>query len=91
MRPRNSPSPSTNRAAAEAIAEERLGRGAQKKVEAHERLSAREMLSILGPGVVSGSADNDPAGITTYSVVGAQSGYSQNWLLLLASPLLIVV
>jgi Mn2+/Fe2+ NRAMP family transporter len=55
------------------------------------RLGLLELWKIAGPGVVTGSADNDPAGITTYSVVGAQSGFSQNWLLLLATPLLIVV
>jgi len=50
-----------------------------------------EILGVLGPGIITGSADNDPAGITTYSVVGAQNGFGQNWLLLLATPLLIVV
>jgi Mn2+/Fe2+ NRAMP family transporter len=45
----------------------------------------------VGPGVISGGADNDPAGIATYSVVGATAGYSQNWLLFLSTPMLIVV
>jgi Mn2+/Fe2+ NRAMP family transporter len=45
----------------------------------------------VGPGVITGGADNDPAGIATYSVVGAKLGYSQNWLLLLSTPLLIVI
>src|SRR5947209_225155 len=49
------------------------------------------MVKALGPGIITGSADNDPAGITTYSVVGAQNGFAQNWLLLLSTPLLIVV
>jgi len=56
-----------------------------------ERLSARDVLKIIGPGVISGGADNDPAGIATYSIVGATAGYAQNWLLLLSAPMLIVV
>lgn len=55
------------------------------------RLSPRDVLRVLGPGLISGGADNDPAGITTYSVVGAQNGFSQNWLLLASTPLLIAV
>ncbi|MGB2939056.1 MAG: Nramp family divalent metal transporter [Candidatus Dormiibacterota bacterium] len=39
-------------------------------------------LAALGPGLVSGFADNDSAGITTYSVVGAQFGYGLMWALL---------
>lgn len=57
----------------------------------HEALGLRDVLEIAGPGVISGGADNDPAGIATYSVVGATAGYAQNWLLLLSTPMLIVV
>jgi Mn2+/Fe2+ NRAMP family transporter len=45
----------------------------------------------IGPGVISGGADNDPAGIATYSVIGATAGFTQNWLLFLSTPMLIVV
>src|SRR6202158_2314611 len=48
-------------------------------------------MRTIGPGVISGGADNDPAGIATYSIVGASVGYAQNWLLLLSTPMLIVV
>jgi Mn2+/Fe2+ NRAMP family transporter len=58
---------------------------------AREHLSASDMARIIGPGVISGGADNDPAGIATYSVVGATAGFAQNWLLLLSTPMLIVV
>src|SRR4029077_5895009 len=58
---------------------------------ARERLSAADIAKIVGPGVISGGADNDPAGIATYSIVGATAGYAQNWLLFLATPMLIVV
>jgi NRAMP (natural resistance-associated macrophage protein)-like metal ion transporter len=46
---------------------------------------------ILGPGFVSGAADNDPAGIATYTQAGAQFGYGQLWTVLFALPLLIAV
>ena len=56
-----------------------------------ERLSFGEILHAIGPGLISGGADNDPAGIATYSIVGATVGFAQNWLLLLSTPMLIVV
>ena len=40
------------------------------------------LLSIIGPGVITGSVDNDPAGITTYSLAGSQYGYTLLWTLL---------
>lgn len=42
-------------------------------------------------GVIVGAADNDPAGIVTYSQVGATTGFSLVWLLVLSTPLLIAV
>lgn len=39
------------------------------------------ILAILGPGIISGNADNDAGGITTYSVAGANYGYSLLWIL----------
>src|SRR5579885_1499583 len=67
------------------------GAGAQARVARAQRVTPREILRIVGPGIITGGADNDPAGVTTYSVVGAQNGYSQNWLLLVSMPLLIVI
>jgi Mn2+/Fe2+ NRAMP family transporter len=64
---------------------------AREAVDAAGRLRPRDVLGMVGPGLITGGADNDPAGITTYSIVGAQNGYSQNWLMLLSTPLLIVV
>lgn len=43
---------------------------------------SRAVLLILGPGLISGFADNDAGGITTYSLVGAQYGYGLMWVLL---------
>ena len=40
------------------------------------------IFAVLGPGIVSGFADNDAGGITTYSVVGAQFGYALLWVVL---------
>jgi osmotically-inducible protein OsmY len=37
----------------------------------------RHLLRILGPGLVTGAADDDPSGIATYSQTGAQFGYGQ--------------
>ena len=51
----------------------------------------RRLLKRWLPGIISGGADNDPAGIATYSVSGAQFGYQQLWLLLLSTPMLIAV
>src|ERR1700716_1907847 len=56
-----------------------------------ERLKFKDILRTIGPGVISGGADNDPAGIATYSIVGATVGFAQNWLLFLSTPLLISV
>jgi len=39
----------------------------------------RHLLGILGPGLVTGAADDDPSGIATYSQTGAQFGYAQLW------------
>ena len=57
----------------------------------NKRLSAREVLRAVGPGVITGGADNDPAGIATYSIVGATAGFAMNWLLLISTPMLIVI
>ena len=35
---------------------------------------------VLGPGLITGAADDDPSGIGTYSVTGAQFGYALLWL-----------
>jgi NRAMP (natural resistance-associated macrophage protein)-like metal ion transporter len=47
----------------------------------------RHLLSVLGPGVVTGASDDDPSGIGTYSVAGAQFGYGTVWVSLVTYPL----
>lgn len=39
----------------------------------------RHLLGILGPGLITGAADDDPSGIATYSQTGTQFGYGQLW------------
>jgi NRAMP (natural resistance-associated macrophage protein)-like metal ion transporter len=45
----------------------------------------------LGPGLVTGAADDDPSGIATYSQVGAQFGYGLAWTMLFSFPLMAVI
>jgi NRAMP (natural resistance-associated macrophage protein)-like metal ion transporter len=49
----------------------------------------RKFIGILGPGLVTGAADDDPSGIATYSSVGAQFGYSMLWTMLLIYPFMV--
>jgi NRAMP (natural resistance-associated macrophage protein)-like metal ion transporter len=49
------------------------------------------ILGKLGPGLVTGAADDDPSGIATYSQVGAQYGYSIGWTLVLTYPLMAAI
>ncbi len=49
------------------------------------------MLSVLGPGLITGASDDDPAGIGTYTVAGASAGYATLWTALITFPLMTVV
>lgn len=48
------------------------------------------LLAVVGPGVLAGLSDDDPAGITTYSILGADYGYELLWVLALSTVALIV-
>ncbi len=48
-------------------------------------------LALLGPGIITGSVDNDAGGITTYSVAGAMYGYGMIWTLFPSLVVLLVV
>ena len=48
-------------------------------------------LEKLGPGVVTGAADDDPSGIATYSQAGAAFGYNILWTVLLTYPLMVAI
>lgn len=56
--------------------------------DATERAKRRPFLDVLGPGLVTGAADDDPSGIGTYSQVGAQFGFGLAWTMLFGFPLL---
>ena len=51
----------------------------------------RSLLKSLGPGIITGAADDDPSGIATYSVAGAQLGTKLLWTALLTWPLMSAV
>lgn len=48
------------------------------------------LLAVVGPGLLAGLSDDDPAGITTYSVLGADHGYQLLWVLLFSTVALVV-
>lgn len=54
------------------------------------RLGAGALLAVIGPGLLAGLSDDDPAGITTYSVLGATHGYQLLWVLLLSTVALVL-
>ena len=52
---------------------------------------ARNYWASLGPGLVTGAADDDPSGIATYSQQGAQTGFQLLWLALFTFPFMVIV
>ena len=48
-------------------------------------------LRQLGPGLITGAADDDPSGIATYSQAGAQFGYSMLWTVVFTLPLMVAI
>ncbi len=53
--------------------------------------SPKKLLSILGPGLITGASDDDPSGISTYGIAGASTGYSMLWVILLTTPMMSVI
>lgn len=51
---------------------------------------AAAVFAVFGPGILAGLSDDDPAGITTYSIMGADHGYRLLWVLLASTLLLIL-
>jgi len=51
----------------------------------------RRFFAELGPGLITGAADDDPSGISTYSVTGAAFGFAQLWTVFFAFPLMFAV
>lgn len=55
------------------------------------RLEEAGFVARLGPGLVTGAADDDPSGIGTHSQIGAQFGYGLAWTFVLSFPLMVVI
>ena len=55
------------------------------------RSLARRIVRALGPGLVTGAADDDPSGLATYSQAGAQFGYGLTWTLFLTLPFMAAI
>jgi NRAMP (natural resistance-associated macrophage protein)-like metal ion transporter len=53
------------------------------------RARAATVIKALGPGLVTGAADDDPSGIATYSQAGAQFGFSMLWTVIFTYPLMV--
>ena len=67
------------------------GTGSLEAAIAEERNPIRRFLKVLGPGFISGAADDDPSGIGTYATAGASLGYATLWTALLTFPLMATV
>ena len=65
-------------------------RAAQRAPRDTGRTRLLALVAVLGPGLLAGLSDDDPAGITTYSVLGAKYGYTLLWVLLLSTVALVV-
>jgi NRAMP (natural resistance-associated macrophage protein)-like metal ion transporter len=63
----------------------------QQKPDLRARLAAAPLLKQLGPGLITGAADDDPSGIATYSQGGAQFGFNLLWTMLLTFPLMVAI
>jgi NRAMP (natural resistance-associated macrophage protein)-like metal ion transporter len=55
-----------------------------------KKLRFAAFLGVMGPGIIAGLSDDDPAGITTYSTLGAKYGYQLLWTLLVSTFALII-
>jgi Mn2+/Fe2+ NRAMP family transporter len=56
-----------------------------------QRLRKAALFEQLGPGLITGAADDDPSGIATYSQAGAQFGFNMLWTMALTYPLMTAV
>ena len=56
-----------------------------------QRVRRIALIEQLGPGLITGAADDDPSGIATYSQAGAQFGYGLLWTLVLTYPLMVTI
>jgi NRAMP (natural resistance-associated macrophage protein)-like metal ion transporter len=68
-----------------------MERGIRIEPPAAGKSHFRRFFADLGPGLIAGAADDDPSGISTYSVAGAAFGYLPLWTVLLSFPLMTAV
>jgi Mn2+/Fe2+ NRAMP family transporter len=81
------------------IAETRVSGKARTKTASTKKASDSErakgarqkIVTVLGPGLITGASDDDPSGIATYSQAGAQFGFSVTWTLLFSYPLMAAI
>lgn len=67
----------------------------EKKIKKHGRFQQSKfklliILSVIGPGIITGTADNDAGGIATYSIAGASFGYKMLWILFIITFILAI-
>ncbi len=67
------------------------GPGAREKAIRHEPGPVRQVLSLVGPGLIAGASDDDPATLGTCASAGAAVGFSALWVMLFTVPLMIAV
>ena len=68
-----------------------MSKNKEKNLNEKRSTKMGRFLRILGPGLITGAADDDPSGIATYSQTGAQFGFGQLWASLYQLPLLIAI
>src|SRR5579864_5193475 len=64
------------------------GTGAREYLVRRESHPLKRLLMILGPGLISGAADDDPSGVGTYAVAGASLGFATLWTILITVPMM---
>ena len=60
------------------------------KIDTTKKIRIGAFLAVMGPGIIAGLSDDDPAGITTYSQLGAQFAYRMLWTLVISTFALIL-
>jgi NRAMP (natural resistance-associated macrophage protein)-like metal ion transporter len=60
-------------------------------MKTNKKIRFQRYLNQLGPGLITGAADDDPSGIATYSQAGAQFGYSMLWTVVFTLPLMVAI
>ena len=65
------------------------GAGAREVSLRREPNALRRFFTILGPGLITGAADDDPSGVGTYAVAGASLGYASLWTMVVTLPMMV--